>query len=52
MKSVNVQNVANSLPLPGEVRGKAFCRKLLFYPALKICGFQTPAKLDAVYSAF
>jgi hypothetical protein len=41
----------NSLSLLGEARGKAFCRKQLFYPALNIYGFQTPAKLDSVQSA-
>jgi hypothetical protein len=43
--------LCNSPSLPSEARGKAFCRKHLFYPALKIHDFQTLAKLDSVYLA-
>jgi hypothetical protein len=39
-----------SLSLSGKARGKAFFRKQLFYPALKLYGFQTLAKLDLVHS--
>jgi hypothetical protein len=50
MASANIHNVAYSLSVRRN-QSKIFCRKQLFYPAVKTYGFQILTKLNSVHSA-